>query len=252
MPSRVPPRRPHRPLIDLLREELLQLDDGAALGSEASLQERLRVSRSSLRQAARVLEREQLLEVRRGIRGGYYARRPDVTGVAQAAVNFLRFRGAKWSDLIAAGRVITADICKLAAANPDPIKRERLNRAMRRLDSLKTATRREFVRADIALQSALLALADNAFLELYQSISWGFGVNQKKVRIWDRDDHRIRWSEERLALCGAVLRGETEVAAAFANRAYMLIATWIDEARNGEELDVRAGMGTQVAAQDEI
>ena len=53
----------------------------ALLGSEEALVAQLGVSRATLRQVARLLEREGLLKVRRGINGGYFAARPDLRTV---------------------------------------------------------------------------------------------------------------------------------------------------------------------------
>jgi len=56
---------------------VLAAKEGALIGSEESLIADLGVSRSTLRQAARLLEREGLLRVKRGINGGYYGQPTD-------------------------------------------------------------------------------------------------------------------------------------------------------------------------------
>lgn len=226
-------------LIATLREELLRRESGSLLGAEGDLLSEFGVSRSSLRQAARVLEQEQLLEVRRGIRGGYYVRRPDVSVVAQVAANYLWLRGARWSDLLNASRAVTAEICRLAATNPDPAKRERLARAVERMRNYDGSAPREFVRMDVGFQAAFTALADNAFLEVYQGISWGFGVNQRQISVWRSAGRIEQWRKQRVEMGEAILRGEAEVAVAFANRSSALIGQWIAEESENAELDVR-------------
>src|SRR5262245_8952897 len=86
----------------VLREEILDRGDGEFLGGEEELMRRLGVSRPTLRQAARLLEQEKALLVRRGVKGGYYARRPDVGSLADAAAFYLRARGTKVWDCFAA------------------------------------------------------------------------------------------------------------------------------------------------------
>lgn len=57
-----------------MRKDVLRLAaDGAAPRSEDELLERYGVSRPTLRQAARILEHEQLIDVRRGVNGGFLA-----------------------------------------------------------------------------------------------------------------------------------------------------------------------------------
>ena len=56
--------------VEVLRDEILELGDGDWLGSEDGVLERLRISRPTLRQAARVLEAEELLVVKRASTGG--------------------------------------------------------------------------------------------------------------------------------------------------------------------------------------
>lgn len=82
-----------------LREEIIrQKTERAWLGSEQQLLDRLGVSRPTLRQAARILEAEQLLEVRRGVNGGFFGKRPSPDGVAHMASVVLRSQSASQGD----------------------------------------------------------------------------------------------------------------------------------------------------------
>lgn len=56
-----------------LREIIWSAAEGQLLGSEEDLTAMLGVSRPTVRQVARLLEREGLLKVRRGVNGGYFA-----------------------------------------------------------------------------------------------------------------------------------------------------------------------------------
>jgi DNA-binding FadR family transcriptional regulator len=62
---------------EIARSLILGLPEGEFIGSEDSLRALLGCSRGTVRQVARLLEREGLLKVRRGIKGGYYGARPD-------------------------------------------------------------------------------------------------------------------------------------------------------------------------------
>jgi GntR family transcriptional regulator, transcriptional repressor for pyruvate dehydrogenase complex len=84
---------------EVLRSEILLRDDGDWLGSEDELLGRLGVSRPTLRQAARLLEAEELLVVRRGLNGGLFSRRPTSDAVARMASVYLRSEGTTVVDL---------------------------------------------------------------------------------------------------------------------------------------------------------
>src|SRR5258706_5314446 len=76
-----------------VRNMALALEEGAFLGSEDDLVGRLGVARVTVRQAGRLLEREGVLFVRRGIKGGYFASRPSVEMVESVFCAYLETLG---------------------------------------------------------------------------------------------------------------------------------------------------------------
>src|SRR3546814_13320098 len=67
---------------------------GDHLGAEDDLLQRFGVRRPTLRQAAKLGERDRLISIRRGIKGGYFAERPDDRSAIQLLARFPRLRGA--------------------------------------------------------------------------------------------------------------------------------------------------------------
>jgi DNA-binding FadR family transcriptional regulator len=112
--------------VDMLRDEILQRDDGEWLGWEDDLVERLGVSRPTLRQAARLLEAEELLVVKRGTNGGLFARRPTTDAVARMASVFLRAEGTTVLDLARSWFLLLEQSARLAAEHDDPLVRASL------------------------------------------------------------------------------------------------------------------------------
>src|SRR5215475_11381751 len=99
---RVTIRSAPRETADILREEILSRASESEewlLGSEDDMIRTLGVSRPTLRQAARMLEQEELLVVRRGIGGGLFGRRPTAEAVSHIASVYLRAQGAAYDDL---------------------------------------------------------------------------------------------------------------------------------------------------------
>jgi DNA-binding FadR family transcriptional regulator len=85
---------------EALRNMIFEAGPDAHLGSEDELMRRLGVSSAMLRQAARILEHEQLLEVRRGPGGGYYSRLPTVEAAAHVMAVLLRSHQASQRDAL--------------------------------------------------------------------------------------------------------------------------------------------------------
>jgi DNA-binding FadR family transcriptional regulator len=81
----------------MLLKDILQKEEGAFLGSEDELVAKLGVSRPTFRQAARLLEYQQVLRIRRGWHGGFFGARPDTAGVARSTTAAIRARGVKAS-----------------------------------------------------------------------------------------------------------------------------------------------------------
>src|SRR3546814_19662953 len=67
---------------------------GDHLGAEDDLLQRFGVSRPTLSQAAKLVERDRLISIRRGIKGGHFAERPDARDAIKSLARFLRLRGA--------------------------------------------------------------------------------------------------------------------------------------------------------------
>ena len=112
--------------VEVLRDEILQRADGEWLGWEDDLVERLGVSRPTLRQAARLLEAEELLVVKRGANGGLFARRPTTDAVARMASVFLRAEGTTVLDLARSWFLLLEQSARLAAEHDDPLVRASL------------------------------------------------------------------------------------------------------------------------------
>ncbi|MET0147025.1 MAG: FCD domain-containing protein [Ilumatobacteraceae bacterium] len=102
--------------MSLLREDALAIGrEDVLLGSEDELARRTGVSRPTLRQALRILEYEELLSPRRGVKGGIYTRTPGVGAVAGAASAYLRAHHATLDQSNVASGVVSGELAKIAA-----------------------------------------------------------------------------------------------------------------------------------------
>lgn len=96
-----------------------EIHEGEALPSESELMANFGVSRPSLREAFRILESEQLIEVRRGARGGALALRPDISVAARYLALLMQFDGVLLSEVFKARALIEPLALRLLAQRED-------------------------------------------------------------------------------------------------------------------------------------
>jgi DNA-binding FadR family transcriptional regulator len=212
----------------VLREEILRREDGDLLGSEDELIERLGVSRPTLRQAARLLEHEQVLLVRRGVKGGYYARKPDVGSVAHVAAFYLRARGTTLRETFLAAQPLFETAIRRAAAMEDAFAREKALGRFTRSDSRPLT--RTMLEQETEFMETVLELSANPAIELFVRILNQFGLTQTNARFFAGRSERVHeWSEARERLAEAIVAGDAEMAVLLNRRRGLLLLGWMTE-----------------------
>jgi len=96
-----------------LRDMIVAQPPQTQIGSLPDLARVLGVGIVTVQQAARVLEHEGFLQVRRGPGGGYYGTRPDAEGLSRAISGFLALHHSAHPEAI---DIITLLDCELMAA----------------------------------------------------------------------------------------------------------------------------------------
>src|SRR5947209_1303128 len=81
-----------------LRNLLFAAPSGTRLGTLPELARKFGVGIVTVQQAARVLEHEGLLEVRRGPGGGYYGTRPDDAALERAIAAYMRVHPTSFEE----------------------------------------------------------------------------------------------------------------------------------------------------------
>jgi GntR family transcriptional regulator, transcriptional repressor for pyruvate dehydrogenase complex len=181
---------------------------GERLPAERDLAVRLGVSRMTLREAIRDLQRAGYVESRRGRFGGTFVRyRPDAPGTTAQVRAIARQMGESLEDALAFRRALEVGAVELAASRPlPPAQRDYL---ADRLAECARATSAEYRQRDSLLH---LAVA-----ELSGSPSLAAAVADVRMRLNDLLDaipllqRNIRHSNEQHALfVAAVLAGEPD------------------------------------------
>jgi GntR family transcriptional regulator, transcriptional repressor for pyruvate dehydrogenase complex len=180
---------------DALAEEILRHNGDEAewlLGSESSLMEQLGVGRPTLRQAARMLEQNGLLIVRRGVNGGVYGRRPTSKGVSNSASWFLRSQNTTVGDLFQ-GILTVAPSCAAAAArNRNVQSRETLIDFYGPLLREKTMPLPEFLQVAPSFQRAVAELSESPVHGLFIEVLMDLTSRSKAIRDIYSDSRRRR------------------------------------------------------------
>jgi DNA-binding FadR family transcriptional regulator len=137
------------------------LREGDALPSETALMEQFGVSRPTLREAFRILESEQIIQVRRGARGGAYVLVPDAAAVGRYAGTLLQYRGTTLADLHEArAHLEAAGVGTLAKRRTSADLRE-LDKALAEGESLVSDPIAYAEKHDLQFHRLLMKLAGN-------------------------------------------------------------------------------------------
>jgi GntR family transcriptional regulator, transcriptional repressor for pyruvate dehydrogenase complex len=96
------------------------LDEGQRLPAEHEMVAQLKVSRSTVREALRLLETRGAIVVRPGRNGGPVVRRPRAEDLGEALTLLLQFEGATMLDIIQARLSFEPMIARFAASKIEP------------------------------------------------------------------------------------------------------------------------------------
>jgi GntR family transcriptional repressor for pyruvate dehydrogenase complex len=188
-----------------LREIILAKGDGAYLGSREELVRTLEVGHVTLQQAARLLERERLLVVRRGPNGGYFARWPDEAGVEEAIAIYLRVKNAGFPQALVISNALLIEMAKLAAQSSDEVGRAEMAALRDRITSADLSDPRELFRIEDVFGDAIFKLANNPLGELILLVTRRlYFEGGAKSLLWTLSDVEA-WRNSRLNIINAIL-----------------------------------------------
>ena len=198
---------------------------GAYLGAEDELLQTLRVSRPTLRQAAKIVESDRMIVVRRGSRGGIYATRPEAADVIRAPANYLRMKGATVADVHAVTRLIAEEMGAAAAACPDPALYAELTAFRAAIDANDTPS--SLIDAETRLARLLAKMSGNPATMLFIEIGYTFGRGVHDMHFYATPDDRSRARDLQRGLCDAVLAQDAEIARLMMRRRSAMITEWL-------------------------
>ena len=211
-----------RRCVAALRTQALNTPEGMLIGSEDELLALHKVSRPTLRQAAALVAQEQLIEARRGVRGGYFAMRPTVKAVSHMAAIFLQTRSAHLKDIFAAIAPVHAEMARLAATTVGHEERARIQAYLAEQAAIVEGefSYRDFLRTARNWEILLGDLCGNPVLALYLRILIDLAAQlapNEDIYV-GRPDLALDFLRRQRKVAEAILDGDPEMAVLVSRR----------------------------------
>ena len=224
-----------RQAVDSLRKLILSSPEpNRFLGSEDQLMTALGVSRPTFRQAARLLEHEQLLKIKRGIGGGFFAQLPNAEAVSRLASIYLNAQGTTLQQMNDAVAPLLMEAVSLVANNSDAKVRRQLlqfvqHHAVLIEEEHALEDPKNFLRALLEFEQLIGKLARNPAIELMLNVMRDivrdprhghFQMNAARVAVYAKFSRR---------LAQAVADGDSEMAMVIVKRYIKEVRSWFPE-----------------------
>ncbi len=203
----------------------LAADPGDYLGAEDELLGRFGVSRPTLRQAAKMVERDRLISIRRGTKGGFYAERPDARDAIQSLARFLRMRGANLTDVIQVTRPVSEEAAVAAARNRTAEEAETLRVFAAGIDAHDTP--RDLIVAEVEMARMIARMSGNPVVELVMEIGYSFGLDERGSDLYADPERRERTRAMQRSLCNAIVDGDADIARLMMRRRSEQFDAWL-------------------------
>ena len=219
--------------VQKLRDRILsRTQANSFLGSEEELINGLGVSRPTFRQAARLLEHEQLLTIKRGIGGGFFARPPSAKAVSRLAAIFLNAQGATLSHINAACAPLVIEAARAVARNPSLAVRRQLIDFTDAHEGFEDSNDpRTYLRVILEFEQLLAKLSGNPAIELMINAMRDL-VRDPRHGYFQLDRTRAPlYAEFQRRLAEAIRAGDAEMAMLVMQRHFANIDKWLKDAR---------------------
>lgn len=228
-----------------LRQVVLASADGAFLGREDDLLHRLECSRATLRQVARLMEREGLLEVRRGSNGGYFGKRPDAGTIEATVGAHLETLDVDIVDTFVIASALWVETMRKATAASEDERLQTAARLGRQLADMRPdATFEELRELEFRIREEVFALARSDYIRLIFDINaayaWRWLGTRHKRPVTDARFLRT-WCDAKQMELFAIACGDADLAAMAAGHSRKL---WQDRLNRG---DSALGLGATEA-----
>lgn len=193
-----------------LRDLILAREPGAQIGSLNEVAQLLGVGIVSVQQAARVLEHEGLLTVRRGPGGGYYGARPDEAALERSVAAYMRVHGFGYREALEMMTLLDCEIIPAAARCRDEALREAMRALLARIDTSHTLDDRVVFEEE--LRNVLFKIVSRPLTELLARVTMQLYKTQPKPPVFPGEEGVLAWKTSRRRILQAILQQDEELA----------------------------------------
>jgi len=204
-----------------LRDMILAREPGTQIGSLNEVAQLLGVGIVTVQQAARVLEHEGLLAVRRGPGGGYYGTRPDEAALERGLAAYLRVHGFRQRESQEMLALLDCEIMPAAAHCTDEQLRDAMHALNERIDLCDSSDDR--VAFEIELRNLLFKMVARPLIELLCRVTFRLYVHPLSVPLFPGKEGVATWKISRKRMLQAVLERDEELARFEAERYRRLV-----------------------------
>jgi DNA-binding FadR family transcriptional regulator len=195
-------------IVNELRAIALDLKEGDFIGTEEALTRRFGVSGPTLRKAIRQLEHEEVVAVRRGVRGGFFSHRPKLDTVIRVAGIYLGGHEGSIDDVPELVEALTPILVDSALRSP---RLGELAPFAEPRDELLPHD--QFIREVFAFATTLYDIAGNLPLRLCLSIFFRVGISVVIEERGGSDDAgQLLLQQTQSRFARALLDGDREAA----------------------------------------
>ena len=193
-----------------LRERILASEPETLIGSLQEIAESLDVGIVTVQQAARILEHEGLLSVRRGPGGGYYGMRPDEAALERALEAYLRVHGFGYREALEMISLLDCEIVPSAALCANESLREQIRSLSERVDGCDTPEQR--IALENELRDLLFKMVERPLIELLLRVTSQLYTESRSTTVFVGQEGEVAWKNGRRRILQAILEQDQELA----------------------------------------
>lgn len=199
-----------------MRERIFAQGEGEQIGSLPDLARDFGVGIVTVQQAARILEHEGLLEVRRGPGGGYYGRRPDAASLERSLAAYMRTKPASWKEALDMTSLLFNELCAAAADCSEGASQDDLRAFAQKLTLIEGDG--DVAQLELEFQDILFRMVNRPLFELLTRVTLRFAQSRPDGLAVRGAFESGEWKAGRRRIIDAILRQDRELARFEADR----------------------------------